>query len=431
ENREKSSSKTLNASVSTSFVPGSVKVLFDGRSDQGQLQESILRNSSRYRTLGVWDEANQTTLPAFPSPRELRRAFQLPSNSVKHGFLRYANQSDFSDLDRKTSEFLSLWRRSGINSIQDVTLSGFGNLDMLAHIRAGSVDGFLPIFFSSINGQCGLDFGGPQYVPPALYIDAMVCKNTGTRPLDIEDFFGASDRTSGLRLYSPRTPPGEERLNWGPVSLAPGASVVGIQRLLFGAEDSYDFAQDRTLSFDRAVYGPTQLPKGLVIAGKGYAFDGRSHNALVVASYSEEGCCPYLSFWCDRAEEWVSLGKVITQYRRADLEGEETRTLDGLQTRFKLIEREYERSHIRALSLTVELHDGTEIDLCGRAHPVDDDLEWPVILEIGQALEFAFDLPDGIDPENVVRTRLTIRGYYENYTREDFERRRTVMLEAG
>ncbi|WP_419906820.1 hypothetical protein [Hoeflea sp.] len=411
------------------FEPRQVKISFDGRDEAGQ-QETVQPNSARLRSLGVWDEGTVSELPAFPSPSEMRRAFRLGRNELLLGFLRFARPDDFEGLEQKTSEFLELWRDQGMDNLLDESPDTFGNIKLMAHIGAGSVPEFLPLFFSSVNWACDGVFGGPQYVPPALYIDAMVCENTGSEVLEIDDFFGANDLTRNLRTYSPSTPPGEQALGWGNIRLDPGQSVAGVQRLLFGAKDQYDPRQDQFLSFDRAVYGPTQLPKGVVIGGQGFAFDGRSHNALIVASYSEEGSCPYLLFWCEDAKEWVSVGKVIVGRTRPELAGEESYGLEGPRTRFRLVEREYERTHVMSLALELELDDGATMKLDTPVFAGDGQVDLPIVLEIGQSIEFSFELPEGIEKENLVKTNLTIGGHYEGYTRDDFERRRSIALKG-
>ena len=405
-----------------------ITVEFNGREDDEQSRHEILHNKLRLRTLGFWDAPSMDSLPFFPLPDELRRAMQLSSAGQPKEFLRYATLEDFDKLEEKKREYVRLWQEKSNEIAPIAPLAGLGNLDLMAHIGAGSVSNFLPLYFSSIfsDGCTTKISGGAHFVPPALHVDAMVCKNTGSEPLKLDDFFGANDTVQFLRPYSPSTPTGEGRLGWGPIDLAPGENIVAIQRLLFGAADVTDRNTDQTQSFDRAIYGPAQLPKGVVIAGEDFAFDGRSHNALIVASYAGAGSCPYLMSWCDQAQEWVALGKVIAKCNSAACIGEECRRFHDLRTRFKLVEREH--TFIHALSLEVKMLDGTSVCIESPAFQPGKALDWPVTLEIGREFEFSFCLPASVREEDIVQTTLNIRGYYEKYSQADFEKRSQALL---
>lgn len=398
---------------------------FDGREDGIKATSTDFpAREKRFRTLGAWDDLEPDSLPFFPLPDELRRALSAPNEDIAEDFLRYATQKDFQRLPEKKREYTKLWREQAGQIGKEAQLDDLGNLDLMKHIGAWKVQGFLPLYFSTVyQDDCtSMVYGGAHYVPPALYVDAMVCRNTGTSPLRIDDFFGAADEADGLRPYSPATPPGVRTFGWRSVELAPGESIVAVQRLTFAAFDQDDPQTNSTRSFARAIYGPTQLPKGFVMGGERYPFEGRSHNALIVGSYAGRGSCPYLSSWCDQAQEWVHLGKVITECNSPEREGEDCREFHDLRTRFKLVEREHEQTTLRSVALEIETQDGDVIHLPAPDSVVPESARLPVTLDIGQMVEFAFTLPKNVRPTDVVKTRLRLRGYYQYYLQEDFER---------
>ncbi|MEQ9706786.1 MAG: hypothetical protein RLN66_07440 [Roseitalea porphyridii] len=437
---------------SFAFEANNLAVEFDGRSGGGLVgsSDSKLPADGRLRTLGVWDHyrSGSSEFPVFPLPDELRRAFSLPFGAVPKSFLRYATTSDFADLEAKMAEYerlitspdpqflAAMYTEAPFlrDNLENHHVIGFGNIELMAHIEAGRVDRFLPILFASA-GQfgCAYQSFGPEYVQPKLYVDAAVFTNTGSNPIEIDDAFGAADATQHLRAYSPQTPPGEDRLGWGRMDLGPGESVVAIQRLIFGADDFYDYdwRNQVTTSSARAVYGPTQLPKGIVVDGTAFPFEGRSHNVLLLSALVEEGSCPFLYSWCEIAREWVSLGKVLTAFTSAELQGEQAKRFDGFRSRFRLIEREHERTWVCSISLDVELADGSTCSLDPEILTGDGSAQWPVRMELGHVLDFVFHLPEHVAAEDVTGTVLRMSGYYERYTAEDMAERNARGLEAA
>lgn len=400
---------------STPFFANRVSVRFDGRDDQiRQDFTGSYLGSTRLRTLDTWDDAAFGQYPFFPLPAELERAFVDPSESNRFEFLRFATPRDFEDFEQKTEQYLSYWQREGGQTIGQEL---FGNLRMLEHIRAGSVDNFLPLFFASSSMvTCGGEpAGGAYYAHPPLLVDFMVCRNDGDAAIRIDDFVGANDPSSQLRVYNPTTPPDMDAFGWRPVELQPGESVIAVQRLLFSQRNGYaQYLEDPTIA-NRAVFGATQLPKGVVIAGEAFSFDGRSHNSMIaLSSDREEACCPFLMAWCELAQEWVTIGKVLTRCIGAELEGKDTRQFAGLQTRFKITEREHERTFLNRLSLTLNLQNGTRIDL---PNPTLN-----LALDIGQSHEATFEIPKNLCPTHVVSSTLTLEGYYEKYNHTHFNK---------
>lgn len=361
---------------------------------------------SRWRTLGYWnDETGGGSLPIFPDIDLLNRALVAPSNWDEGvlEFVRYANRSDFLDLDRRKAEYIRMWSES--SAFYDGIYYNFGQLDMLSEIDAGSLDEFMPLMYARNAGffECNVDFGC-YYVPPALYVDVMVCRNDGVQDIVIDDFVGAIDSVDKLRFYSPSTPTGNHRFGWAAQKLAPGESLLAVQRLLFRAAD--DVAGLNGVTPKGAVYGPTHLPKGVVVGGQIEEFDGRSHNVILLASYGSELSCPYLESWCPNANEWIEHGKVLTRFTAPEKAGSDTRDFGEVRTRFRISEREHEDTVLTAAELELVLRDGSTLVF---AHP-----DASARLSVGEAMELSFDVPaKALD--GAVRSSLTLRGHYQKF----------------
>lgn len=404
---------------SFAFEPFGVTLEFDGRAN-GQTAKAaeVIGHTRRWRTLGVWDDPAPDILPLFPLPDELRRAMD-GNNRRNESFLRYANDQDFGSLDDKIDAYIKLW---GSNPDGRLEKASLGNLELLQHIRAGSVDRFLPLIFNGFFGfeDCGgQPAGGAHYVPPALYIDVAVSRNDGGEPVVIEDYFGVVEKQESLRKYTSRTPDGAERFGLNSIQLEPGNSVMLLQRMLFGALPYSNPDAGLNVKSDRAVFGNTNLPKGVVINGENVAFDGRSHNSVIIASYGARGSCPYLHSWCDKSQEWVMLGKVLTDCVGEENSGQDSRSFCSLRTRFKLVEREHEETNLHSICLKLVLEDHTTIMV---PHALKR-----TTLNIGESYEFSFKLPEGVSADDVVACELLIVGYYTKYGERKLQERREAL----
>lgn len=407
----------------------------DGRQANGQSFRSTSFDSvRRMRTLGAWDIWAHEPLPIFPLPSELQHAIASPSDTHStRGFLRFARDSDFDDLEGKLARYMRLWSdNEARNEDGPDIVQHLGNLNLMQHIRAGSVDGFLPLFFSDffVDGCSNSPHGGAHFAPPGLLVDVAHCKNTGSEAIEIEDFFGGEDKTPSLRAYASSPPSGVKTLGLQPTRLEPGESAMMIQRLIFSADIAqreWDKA-DRVKS-QRAVFGPTHLPKGVIVDGQAYPFEGRSHNAVILASYSDGASCPFLYVWCARAQEWVKAGKVLVGHSSQDQEAVDIRRLPEFPTRIKLVEREHERSFVTGLHLSVDIADGQTRDVFPVEQAVAPTGESPVILDVGQSVILSFEPPQGIALGDIVDTRLVVRGYYEKYTARHVAQRRQALAQ--
>lgn len=393
---------------SFAFEPSNVEVAYDLRGDALSGQEVLWANDlagPRWRTLGVWDETLQIYLPSFPLPDLLRKAVANRSGPYNERFLRHAGRSDFENIDQKKKDYAAFWS-ANIGDL-DVPV-GFGNVAMLAEIDAGSVAEFVPLVFSDsvYVGDCdGVTYAGVYFLPPALFVDVAVCRNDGTKPVEIEDFIGAADPTERIRAYDPRTPPEIERFRWDPVSLAPGESALIVQRLLFAGQPKEGALEGVPLQ--RAVYGPTHLPKGVMVAGEAVTFDGRSHNAVILASFAGCCCCPYLESWCPRAREWIDHGTVLAECNAPEKAGRDTRLFTGARTRFRLSEREHEDTTLTTATLVLTLEDGRTRRF---VHPAAD-----LQLTLGESAVLDFEVPKTV-AARATHSALTLEGHYQRFS---------------
>lgn len=397
--------------------PFGVTLEFDGRAEGQNVQaRGVINHTARWRTLGVWDDPD--SLPLFPLPDELRRAMR-GDNTWNQSFLRYANDDDFNSLDDKIDAYIKLW---GSKPEETVDKTSLGNLELLRHIEAGSVDEFLPLIFSDhfgFDGCTGEPEGGAHYNPPALYIDVAVSRNDGREPVVIEDYFGVVEKQENLRSYNSSTPGGAERFGLNSIQLDPGKSVMLVQRLLFGALPYERSDMGLKVRSNRAVFGETNLPKGVVINSENIAFDGRSHNSVIIASYGARGSCPYLHSWCDMSQEWVTLGKVLTECVGEENSGQDSRRFFSLRTRFKLVEREHEETILHSICLKLTLDDHSTI-------MVPHNLKRST-LNIGESYEFSFDLPQGVSADDIGASELLISGFYTKYGERKLQERREAL----
>ncbi|MEO9822876.1 MAG: hypothetical protein ABJF50_00465 [Paracoccaceae bacterium] len=392
--------------------------LRDGRGENWLTSDSVGGvDASRWRTLGTWNESLvDEDLPAFPLPDLLREAIRNYATyeggcSGSPELFKYADREDFRNLDQRKQEYVDLWRRS-VNF--NYLTYDFRQLDLLNDIDAGSVDGFLPIIFSPNLDciGCGSAAFGAHYIPPALYVDLMVCRNDGTEAVEVQDLFGSVDFSSRLREYDPATPPGSERFGLAPLILAPGESFLVVQRLLFRTRSGTTYIGSQPIVQQPAIYGATHLPKGVVVGGEAVAFEGRSHNALVLASYAGENSCPYLESWCPSAREWIEHGKILTQCDSLEKAGSETCSFRDVRSRFRLSEREHEDTVLTGATLEVSFADGANKSF---THPNAIHN-----LSLGESVELEFEISAELLSQ-AVRSSLTLTGYYQKFGAERVE----------
>ncbi len=360
------------------------------------------------RSLGVWDQT--WSAPTFPLPAELQAARWISANGPPNiEFIRFADRGDFQNLDQSYSEYMRVLGRRfpSLGSDGDlINLSDLGNLALMQHLDGGAVDGFLPIFASNQGGCGSLDNIGILFDPPALFVDVAIFENSGTGSLVIDDILGEVDSRRALRPYSNANARDLAPLGQGSITLAPGESVMMVQRLLFRSLSE----QLPNSGAKGAVYGPTALPTGVIVGGRQVALDGRSHNSLILVSYLPETCCPFLDYWCVHREEWVSLGNVIGGAEGKDKITTEVLEFDGFVGTFQLSEHEAEMSLILDFHICVTLENLDQVTI----RPKID--KFPARIDFLEKMLFEFDLPTDLRLKDITSTKISICGYYAKFS---------------
>jgi hypothetical protein len=164
------------------------------------------------------------------------------------------------------------------------------------------------------------------------------------------------------------------------------------------------------------VYGPQTNLRGLLVNGQRIEFDAAARNFVRLTSGEEIGSCPILYAWDDGLAAWVRYGKVIHQANTKTKQTTQIISFPGFTSRFRLSEEEPEFSYIDQAKLSVQLVNGTKIDL----HADNSSLTQVDgnYLEIRpyKSIEFGYRLPSNVNREDVTGSTLAITGYYRPYS---------------
>jgi hypothetical protein len=170
-------------------------------------------------------------------------------------------------------------------------------------------------------------------------------------------------------------------------------------------------------SLDDLVYGPSLELNGIIIDGRTVDLTERSRNFLELTVSNEEGSCPFLYVWEHSDQSWVWYGKVIHKARLKPNEATQEVRLTSFANRFRISEEELELSHIDYVALNLELANGDRRVLRPSNLSLQHVDERYVHIPAGTSLEFDFELPPDLDKESIKQSSLTIKGYYEPYSR--------------
>lgn len=130
---------------------------------------------------------------------------------------------------------------------------------------------------------------------------------------------------------------------------------------------------------------------------------------------AEEGTsCPYLFAWSDRNQRWDSYGKVIHAARGPRREMTQAIALFTFATRFRLSEKEPERSFINQVLLYVDLKNGAHLILKPTTRSLQERDRKRVYIHAFGAVEFSFKLPIYIKRDRIAKSSLYLTGYYES-----------------
>ena len=150
------------------------------------------------------------------------------------------------------------------------------------------------------------------------------------------------------------------------------------------------------------MYGPEIKITGLMVQGKSISLVRPSANFVDIALAFEGKSCPYLLSFEPTRQRWLAHGKVLHRAPSLDQEYTEIKSFAGFRSRFRLEEREPEAALIDQAELVVLLKDDTSLALQSLAPRLKERDGNYIELYWGEATEFAFELPDGVDPEEVV-----------------------------
>lgn len=164
------------------------------------------------------------------------------------------------------------------------------------------------------------------------------------------------------------------------------------------------------------VYGPEVALAGIAINGRRIDLQASDPSILAMTAGTGEGSCPYLTAWNPETGRWSEFGKVLDKAKGKKLEQSQTIRLGAFRSRFRLAEREPEIAHIDAARLIVETRSAQSIALeTSNARLAKADGNYASFMW-GETIEFGFDLPPGLEEEDVVSSELILTGFYERYT---------------
>lgn len=290
---------------------------------------------------------------------------------------------------------------------------------------------------------CGDGIGGIggwvfRHTVRAPLLEAVLVENTSARPLALTAVIGAFVQAPRLRPLPSQAAAGEPQPL--ALTLAPGQRVLLPTRIVFapGRDDKAAFRYTETsraiwqqrgtdgLRGDAAAhgapvlrdyaYGPELTVSGLQVDGRRVDLVRQRANFTVLAVSNQVGSCPYLLSADAHGADWIEHGKVLHRAEGGAREETETVEVPGFRPNFRLEEREAEAAFIDTVELQVRLKSGAVHVLPpsadGRLATRDRDylrLLW------GEAADFAFVLPPGVQADEVLTSRLSITGFYERY----------------
>jgi hypothetical protein len=161
------------------------------------------------------------------------------------------------------------------------------------------------------------------------------------------------------------------------------------------------------------AFGPEWSLNGFALGGERILFDAVAPNFLDITAANEIGSCPILYAWSAPDATWFRHGKIIHQAQSRVSEQSEIVTFTGFVHRFRIAEEELERATIGGVTLRLELVDGRVLTLPPTSVPLAAGAA--VELYANDEIEIDFVLPADLKAGDVVRSQLTVTGYYDRY----------------
>lgn len=370
----------------------------------------LVPSEGSVRTLGGWDTDGPMDFPALDVMARIKSKPHPGDDIVR--FARSLKAADLRNYQANLREYNRRFRPSfGKEGTQnDVHKNEY--VALLADLaRDGLPDDFgrLFEFYETCNG----DAFAALY-PRRLLIDVALIENTGTSPIRIDQWLGAEGGGETLRksdLSKAQRGRAGGRVAVDGVALAPGERAVWVRRLTF-----VDNPPGQEKKLPDYVYGGEIHLAGFVADGERYSLEESSANFLSLTLGSFDASCPYLLSWQTGVNDWIDHGKVIAKAKGRAQEGSETRKLDGLVTRFRLVEKEVEVARIDRASLLVRLKSGALLSLQPELAALKQRDRRYHHIYFGEQVEFNFTPPGWLQPDEVESSEITIEGYYERYS---------------
>jgi hypothetical protein len=378
---------------------------------------------------------------------------------------RYLSQSDLNNYlkDVKANEIkigAPMVRKSRFDDTQSVDSKRDRESDryfsLVDHIANGNLPSDFLVLVDSNVVSCGCGSEGDGIHIRNLLMHTAIIRNISDRPLTIDGLNVGRDESSDLRTYSDGQKPASFAITpITSVTISPGDTLIIPLRLNFVPSDSlgdvfHDLpAATRTHSriasapgeFIRSScegsaikvtksefappsrptprtysYGPALTLKGVSIGGVEVDFDRPLSNFFQIAAGSGYGSCPYLYAMDAGEREWVRHGKVIDDASSPAKEMTQQLELPGAVTRFKISEEELELTFVHKVRLELALADGRMISLRPRNRLRPESADHYDKIKYGAEREYDFDLPVDVNPANVLKSTLSVTGYYLRYS---------------
>ena len=372
------------------------------------------------KTLGGWDSTT-IDFPApdlIPDPGEQRSRWR---------FLTSRDIADVADLKQQITKRIKkgyegtepdAYSRAYMERVTSVETK---RIDLLSYIGNGN----LPSGFELLIGDP--ENCGPAHVyfyPRPLIAEVAVIENTSSKPISIEALLGSIYQGRDLRQSVKRASKATGQVPVGPIVLQPNERALVVMKLTFVVNPSLKQNMEYSglkegpnpvpplANFD---YGPALELSAVRASGETFSLNERSSNFIAVTLSDESGSCPYLYAWHDELGDWVNYQKVLHVANSASMEQTDEKNLQGLRTRFRLVETEAEVARIDEAKLKLILENGKTLILTPDIPTLAERDRRYVTLFWGEQIEFSFELPPNVRRSQVKQSHLLVTGYYERY----------------
>jgi hypothetical protein len=375
---------------------------------------------------------------------------KVVANSIPAGW-----NFGYSDSDCQSASLLDcvyVWKSVFKKDLIDLSkMSDYKQIknyfNMIDHITGQS----LPKDFLIIQTDLGCqECSGSALLVSKLMLHTVFLKNISNAPITADALIESIETSAELRPYLEAQSTGSLQTHpIAPLTLPPGQTIVLPLRISFRSPGSVHVGSatkvfesvraSKSEYLDRLCnpkarirrdsflppsapsqrtywYGPAIVLKGISISGQTLRFDRPLGNFLEIAAGQPVGSCPYVFSYDDHDQEWVRRGKIIDNASAPEKEMTQRVGQDGLVTRYKIREEEPEIAFVHKVRLELALADGRAITLRPRNRLRPESADHYDKIKYGAEREYAFDLPVGVNPADVLKSTLAVTGYYLRYS---------------